>query len=168
MADLGTGTATLLRREAFDEALHTELRAEVPRSPSTPGRLALLVGTDGQTRPLLARLLSASGFRCLPAVSGEQALELLKKHCPNLGVLGIELPGMSGAELAWRIREQQLDLPLVAVSDDRGLWDPDDLADLGFEHVFAKPLDCEEFVRICGDVCAGDVAATGRLAGPEQ
>ena len=75
---------------------------------------------------------------------------------------------MSGAELALRIKEQMPDLPLVAVSGGLVLWDPDDLADLGFDHVFSKPLNREEFVRICGEICAGDIAVTRRLAEPRQ
>jgi CheY-like chemotaxis protein len=137
------------------------VRSEGPPDPPGRERLALVVDDDDLARSLLTRLLSASGFRCLQAASGEQALGLLDERRPHLAVLDINLPGMSGAELAWRIKGIMPELPLVAVSGSLDLWDIDDLADLGFGHALSKPLDREEFLRICGSVCARDATVAG-------
>ena len=168
MHDPNANTEAPLQRAALDTELPTQMRPEQPLDSLSRERLALVVDDDDLARSLLTELLSASGFHCLPARSGEQALGLLEERRPHLGVLDINLPGMSGAELAWRINEQMPDLPLVAVSGDLDLWDPDDLVDLGFDHAFSKPFDCEEFVQICGNICTGGVAVTGRLADPQQ
>ena len=168
MHDLNANTEAPLQRAALDTELPTQMRPEQPLDSLSRERLALVVDDDDLVRSLLTKLLSASGFHCLPARSGEQALGLLEEHQPHLGVLDVKLPGMSGAELAWRIKEIIPELPLVAVSGCLDLWDPDDLTDLGFDHVFSKPLDCEEFVRVCGNICAGDTAVAGRLADPSQ
>jgi CheY-like chemotaxis protein len=56
---------------------------------------------------------------------------------------------MSGAELAWRIRERDPNIPLVALSGYLKDWDRDDLKDLGFDRVFPKPMDCDAFVSFC-------------------
>ena len=100
-------------------------------------------------RAMLMELLSGAGFRCLEARDAKEALALLEGHRPDLAILDLALPGMSGAELAWRIREKSPDLPLVALSGKLKTWDADDLEDLGFTRIFAKPMDCDEFLRVC-------------------
>ena len=44
-------------------------------------------------------------------------------------------------------------LLLVAVSGMLDVWDRDDLVDLGFVRVFAKPFDVDELVRACQGLC---------------
>jgi CheY-like chemotaxis protein len=128
----------------------------------------LVVDDEEAVRGFLSRLLSRSGYRCLEACDAEQAIELLTKHRPDLGVLDLALPGISGAELAWRMRERMPDIPLVAVSGQLQSWDLDDLADLGFARVFPKPLDCGEFIRCCREVCAEGIGSTGSCGSPKQ
>jgi DNA-binding response OmpR family regulator len=106
---------------------------------------------------MVVEMLSGVGFRCLEAEDAETALELLgelrdSERLPRLGVLDIALPGMSGAELAWKIRTACPGFPLVALSGKLEEWDSDDLRDLGFSRVFGKPMDCDAFVGYCRDV----------------
>ena len=166
MQDMSTGLGSALSSAPTHTAQPLRSRAELGRSSAARDRLALVVDDDEQVRCLLTKLLSSSGFRCLPACNGEQALRLLEGHRPHLGVLDIVLPGMSGAELAWRIKEHMPDLPLVAVSRHLHLWDPDDLVDLGFSHILPKPLDCPKFLRLCRRICAGGSASPESLASP--
>ncbi len=119
-------------------------------SPKATGRAcALIVDDEQNVRAMLVELLSGVGFDCLEACDAEEALALLDVHSPSLGVLDLALPGMSGAELAWRMKEKKPDLPLVALSGKLKKWDADDLNDLGFARIFSKPMDCDEFLRVC-------------------
>jgi CheY-like chemotaxis protein len=120
-------------------------------------RVALVVDDEDQVRAMVVEMLSGVGFRCLEAGDGETALALLgelrdSERLPHLGVLDIALPGMSGAELAWKIRTACPGFPLVALSGRLGDWDADDLRDLGFSRVFSKPMDCDAFVGYCRGV----------------
>lgn len=117
-------------------------------------KLALVVDDEEHVRKMVAELLSRAGWRCIEAPDAERALALLEEHSPRLGVLDLALPGMNGAELAWKIRERRPDISLIALSGHLCRWDADDLADLGFDRIFAKPMDCEEFIRFCRDSCA--------------
>jgi CheY-like chemotaxis protein len=121
----------------------------------SPGLLALVVDDEPPVREMLARLLGSAGFRCIQASSAEEAFELLDGREPSLGVFDIAMPGVSGAELAWRVKQHRQGLPLVAVSGQLDDWDPEDLADLGFARVFPKPLDCVEFIEACRNLCGG-------------
>jgi CheY-like chemotaxis protein len=118
----------------------------------------LIVDDEDGVQKMLVELLSNEGFECLVASNGEQALKLLEKSTPSLGVLDLALPGISGAELALRIRESLPDLPLIALSGQLKVWAHDDLEDLGFVRVFAKPMDCDDFLRVCREVVDPDQA----------
>jgi CheY-like chemotaxis protein len=109
----------------------------------------LIVDDEEGVRAMLVELLSNEGFECLEAPDGERALEILEKNSPALGVLDLALPGISGAELALRIRERLPDVPLIALSGQLKMWEPDDLKDLGFARIFSKPMDCEDFLHVC-------------------
>ncbi len=125
----------------------------------------LIVDDEDGVRAMLVELLGGEGFECLEAPDGEHALELLEKNDPALGILDLALPGISGAELAWRIREKKPKLPLIALSGQLKMWEPDDLKDLGFARVFAKPMDCEDFLRACLDA-SGSSGAASDAGGP--
>ena len=109
----------------------------------------LIVDDEDGVRAMLVELLGNEGFECLEAPDGEQALEILEKNSPTLAVLDLALPGINGAELAWRIRERLPDVPLIALSGQLKMWEEDDLKDLGFARIFSKPMDCEDFLRVC-------------------
>ncbi len=112
----------------------------------------LIVDADKRAREMLVGSFVAFGFRCVEACDAERALEVIEKRCPGLGVLDIRLPGMSGGELAWRIRERDLLFPLVGLMDQvaADTWDADDLQDLGFDALFSKPVEHEDLLIYCG------------------
>jgi len=130
-----------------------ETDAEAPGRAD--GAVALVVDDEDRVRAMIVEILTRAGFSCLEAIDAEQALTLLDAHSPRLGVLDLTLPGMSGAELAWRIRSRMPDVPLVALSGHLAEWDGDDLKDLGFDRIFAKPMNCDEFVEFCVQRCFG-------------
>ena len=109
----------------------------------------LVVEDDADIRRLLVHLLSNAGLRCISAADAEQALALAHTVEFDLLVTDIHLPGMSGAELGWRLRQERPALPLVAVTAHLGAWDRDDLADLGFSATVRKPLNGAAFVGVC-------------------
>ncbi len=126
----------------------------------SPGAsVVLIVDDDSRVRAMLVELLSKAGFRCVEAADGEEALGLLGVHTPRLSVLDLVLPGMSGAELAWKLRKRLPEAPIVALSGHLASWDQDDLKDLGFDRIFPKPMDCDDFLAYCRGVSGGDAEA---------
>jgi DNA-binding response OmpR family regulator len=119
------------------------------RSGTDRVRLALVVDDESQTRHALMRILTDLGFGCVEADTAEEALSLLADCTPCIGVFDIAMPGMGGAELAWRIRQGSATFPLIAVSGNLHVWDEDDLRDLGFDYVLSKPFDVADFVATC-------------------
>jgi phosphoserine phosphatase RsbU/P len=64
----------------------------------------LVVDDDRASRRLLTRTLTAAGYACAEAESGEEALELVRKQPPCLLLLDYDMPGLDGADVSKRIR----------------------------------------------------------------
>ena len=64
----------------------------------------LVVDDDRASRRLLARTLTAAGYTCAEAESGEEALELVRKRPPCLLLLDYDMPGLNGADVSKQIR----------------------------------------------------------------
>jgi DNA-binding response OmpR family regulator len=109
----------------------------------------LVVEDNDAVRAMLARLLSTIGLRCIEARSAEQAIDLMATESPIACVIDLGLPGMNGAELARHMRRDHDGVVLVAVSGLLGLWDVEDLRNVPFDQVFAKPFDTDGFVAFC-------------------
>ncbi len=70
------------------------------------GKTILLVDDDEPVRGMLAMGISSLGHQVLTAGSAEEALETARQNTElNLAVIDIRMPGMSGVELAGRLRE---------------------------------------------------------------
>ena len=82
----------------------------------------LCIDDDAETLRQRALLLESSGYSVLSRQSGQAALDLLAGGTPvDLVLLDYVMPGMSGNELAHKLREKYPDLPLVAVSASESL-----------------------------------------------
>lgn len=88
-------------------------------------------------------LLQIWGYEAHCAYGGEEAMSAVESLSPDVVLLDIGLPGMSGYELAARIREipQGRDATLVAVTGYSRAEDRERSAAAGFQHHLVKPVD---------------------------
>ena len=84
---------------------------------STPARILVVDDTPRNVK-LLADLLSAKGYAVVTAESGPEALKTVDAEQPDLVLLDVVMPGMSGYEVCRRIRENPATgiLPVVMVT----------------------------------------------------
>ncbi len=71
------------------------------------GRSILVIDDGPDNRMLLEALLGRAGYRVLLAEDGEQGLRLLEREVPSLILLDYSMPGLSGPQVAKRIRGQE-------------------------------------------------------------
>ena len=77
----------------------------------------LVVEDEPTVQRATCRMLELEGYSCLPAYDGGQALEVLDSgQIPDLMVIDVRLPGMSGPELALRIHTRYPRIPVLFVS----------------------------------------------------
>lgn len=84
-------------------------------------RTLLVVDDDAAQLALVCKLLEAKGFDVLSATSGETALALTARQAPDLAMLDITMPGLSGWETAEALRQRfGPDLRIVMLSANAG------------------------------------------------
>ena len=85
-----------------------------------PDGHVLVVDDEPYDRYAARRILEQKGFRVTEASSGPQALQFIEQERPDLVLLDLNMPGMDGARVLKKIREQWVDLPVVVLSGDSG------------------------------------------------
>jgi two-component system phosphate regulon response regulator PhoB len=68
--------------------------------------LVLVVDDMADTRRIMRRVLERDGIRVVEATTGEEAIETISRDRPDLVVLDLRLPGMSGFDVARWLRSQ--------------------------------------------------------------
>jgi two-component system alkaline phosphatase synthesis response regulator PhoP len=108
-----------------------------------PGKKVLVVDDDMKTVELVKLYLNRDGYRVLTAYDGNEALRLARENHPDLIVLDLMLPGISGLEVC-RILRQESDVPIIMLT--ALTTDDDRLAglDLGADDYVTKPFSPRE------------------------
>ncbi|MGH9278111.1 MAG: response regulator, partial [Acidimicrobiales bacterium] len=122
--------------------------ATAPSLAALPGRdgsAVILVVDDDETFVGLARsLLEREGHHVVTAADGETALAAVDEHRPDLIVLDIEMPDMSGFEVLSRLRPR-VGVPVMVVSGQEGESERVLALDLGADDFVLKPFLMREF-----------------------
>lgn len=92
---------------------------------------------------LLAMLLTSRGYRVRTATSAEDAIEILATYRPALVLVDIRLPGMSGLELARRLRADAVHarVVIIAVTANAMKGDREAALEAGCDAYVTKPID---------------------------
>ncbi len=110
---------------------------------SKGGARILVVDDEIEIVRALERSLAAHGFEVLTAGSGEEALEAISLHRPDLILLDLGLPSMSGLEVIKRVRAQS-NLPIIVLSVKDTEHDKVQALDLGADDYVSKPFGMDE------------------------
>ena len=109
--------------------------------------LRILVADDNvEGGHLLSALLSQRGHHVVVAPSGEDAVRMAKEFRPEVGMLDIGMPGMSGYELAEHFRNDPVHrgMYLIAVTGWGQEEDRRQAMEAGFDAHVTKPADPDE------------------------
>lgn len=106
----------------------------------------LLVEDNPANLALMNYLLSAFGYTVFVARDGDQGVELADTEHPDLILMDLQLPTMSGFESARRIRANGGAMPIVAVTAFAMAGDRERVLGEGFNGYISKPIDPGTFV----------------------
>lgn len=101
----------------------------------------LVVDDDPDVRDVLTRFLRRRGYLVENAADGEEALAAVREHDPDLMLLDIYLPKMTGLDVLYALRDDHHSVRTIALSgipDDRMVQNTKELGAVSF---FAKPFD---------------------------
>ena len=76
----------------------------------------LVVEDEPAVRRMIGRILGRAGYRLIEAPSGAAALALLETEQPDLVIADVVMPGLSGPELAVRMRARHPALKVLYIS----------------------------------------------------
>ncbi|HLI71720.1 MAG TPA: response regulator transcription factor [Ktedonobacteraceae bacterium] len=110
---------------------------------SKSGARILVVDDEREILRALQRNLSAHGYDVFTAESGEQAMEEITSHRPDLMLLDLGLPGMSGLEVCKKVRSAS-NLPIIVLSVKDTERDKVLALDLGADDYVSKPFGMDE------------------------
>ncbi len=133
----------------------------------------LVVDDEANIRELVSVYLTAAGYSVTCVADGVAALEEVRANQPDLVVLDIGLPGMSGAEVCSAIREFSA-VPIVMLTARNTDLDKVALLEAGADDYVVKPFSPPVLVarvravlRRGGAVSAGGDGADGAVAAPD-
>jgi len=111
----------------------------------------VLVAEDSRdTRIMLKRAFELKGYRVFEAEDGEQAIEMARRHRPNLIIIDLNMPVLDGLEAVRNFREFEGNgdpIPIVAITayDVYGMEQA--ALETGCNTYLSKPLDLAELDR---------------------
>ncbi len=111
---------------------------------SDPSKSTILVVDDNaQNLELLQAYLEDLGSKVISAVDGVEAMQAVARHNPDLILLDIMMPKMSGFEVCRRLKEDQAtaDIPVVMVTALNELGDIERAVAAGTDDFLSKPIN---------------------------
>jgi two-component system, OmpR family, KDP operon response regulator KdpE len=111
----------------------------------TTSAAILVIDDEAQIRRTLRTTLAGAGYRVLDARNGEEALLKIREEMPDLLIIDINMPGMSGFEVCREIREAS-DAPIIMLSVRSGERDKVRALDAGADDYVVKPFSTQELL----------------------
>jgi two-component system cell cycle response regulator DivK len=112
-------------------------------------KTVLIVEDNELNMKLFHDLLEAHGYRILQTRDGMEALRLAREHRPNLILMDIQLPEVSGLEVTKWIKEDDelKSIPIIAVTAFAMKGDEEKIREGGCEAYIAKPISVAGFLE---------------------
>lgn len=109
----------------------------------------LVVEDNALNLKLFCDLLRAHGFVAEPVSDGREVLDKARNFVPNLIVMDIQLPHVSGLDLIEAIKKdpQLKIIPILAVTAYAGKGDEDRILSAGAEGYVSKPISVAKFIE---------------------
>lgn len=124
----------------------TKLKKDVEQEPKTA--TILIVDDNEQNLELLSAYLEDLACKTIPAKDGLEALEIVKKTIPDLILLDVMMPKMSGFEVCRRIKGNPATaaVPIIMVTALSEIGDIERAIDSGTDDFLSKPINKLELI----------------------
>jgi two-component system, cell cycle response regulator DivK len=112
-------------------------------------RKVLIVEDNALNMKLFNDLLIAHGYDTLQSRDGVEALAMARRHRPDLILMDIQLPEVSGLQVTKWIKEDKsiCMIPVIAVTAFAMKGDKERMRDGGCEDYIAKPISVTSFIQ---------------------
>lgn len=109
----------------------------------------LIVEDNELNMKLFNDLLEAHGYGTIQTRSGVEAVELTRKHRPDLILMDIQLPEVSGLQVIQWIKDDEVlsQIPIVAITAFAMKGDEEKIRQSGCEAYLSKPISVVKFLE---------------------
>jgi two-component system, cell cycle response regulator DivK len=120
------------------------------------GQKILVVEDNELNLKLFCDLLRAHGYEAEPVRDGREAVERARAFIPELVIMDIQMPYISGLELIEQLKadEELKAIPIMAVTAYAAKGDEERIRDAGAEAYVAKPISVMKFIEAVGALLA--------------
>ncbi len=112
-------------------------------------KYVLVIDDDITALDLVSFLFEKRGYNVRRTPSGFEAIELVKKECPDLILVDLRMPGLNGVQTVTRIRNlEDSKMPIIAFTavDDSDLHN--EAIEAGCNEVIVKPCPSKRLIRV--------------------
>ncbi len=115
-------------------------------------KTVLIVEDNELNMKLFHDLLEAHGISTIETSNGNQVLDLAREHKPDLVLMDIQLPEVSGLDVTkWLKADEELkSIPVIAVTAFAMKGDEQKIRDGGCEDYISKPISVTHFMEVIG------------------
>lgn len=112
----------------------------------------MIVEDNPQNMKLIEILLRDKSYNLLKACDGEEALDMATREQPDLIVMDMQLPKMSGVEVTRRLRQMPVfrQTPIIALTAFAMKGDKERFLEAGCNAYISKPINTRELPTIIG------------------
>jgi two-component system cell cycle response regulator DivK len=122
---------------------------EIPTVGRHMAKKILIVEDNELNMKLFNDLLQAHGYETLQSKDGKEALKLARDNMPDLILMDIQLPEISGLEITRMLKEDDglKHIPVIAVTAFAMKGDEEKIREGGCEGYIAKPISVGNFLE---------------------
>jgi len=111
--------------------------------PTTQTPCILIVDDEEAVRDVLSNLIGMSGYTCLIASTGEEALEILAENVIDVVITDIKMPNMDGIELLGIMR-RRYDADVIVMTGYSADYSYEKIIEMGARDFISKPFSRKE------------------------
>lgn len=143
----GSSFTILMPAQVVDPKKLTLAADEEESAIAVDGSSVLIIDDDPSVRDLMKRSLSKEGVSVITAATGEEGLELARKHRPDVITLDVQMPGMDGWEVLKTLKSDPV-LREIAVIMMTNIDEKSTGYSLGAAEYMTKPIDRDRLVEV--------------------
>ena len=120
-------------------------------------KTVLVVEDNEENMKLFLDLLQSQGYKTLHSYDGSDAIQLARDHQPDLIVMDIQLPGVSGFEHTMTLKADKSlkHIPVLAVTAFRDTWTLEKMLGAGCNSYLNKPIRANSFLEVVDNLISG-------------
>jgi two-component system cell cycle response regulator DivK len=114
----------------------------------------LIVEDSPPNMRLIEMTLRLKGYELLEAIDGEEALNMVIREKPDLIIMDLNLPKVSGLEVTKRLRQMPAfnRIPIIAVTAHAMKGDKEKIIEAGCDAYLPKPINTHQLPRVVAEM----------------